>query len=152
MPVSDSSPSMANSPGLLKRLACLVYDIFLMIALWVVLYWPFYALVEDEQLRYLLFRGAFILAMFGYFARSWRVSGQTLGMQAWRIKLVSNDGQPVTYKQCLLRFLVAACSLLCLGIGYFWMLYDKDRLTWHDRYSGTRLIIQHKKKKSPAPE
>ncbi len=151
MPASESPPLTTQSPGLLKRLACLLYDTLLMIALWMVLYWPFYLLIADEQLRKLLFNCAFILALFGYFARSWRLSGQTLGMQAWRIRLVSEDGQPITYKQCLLRFVTAGGSLLCLGLGYYWMLFDKDRLTWHDRYSGTRLIILPKKKKARAP-
>jgi uncharacterized RDD family membrane protein YckC len=147
MPANDLPTPKEQAPGLAKRLAALLYDSFLMIALWMVLYWPFYALIENEQLRNFLFNGAFILAVFGYYSRSWRVSGQSLGMQAWRIKLVSTDHQPVSYRQCLIRFMAATGSLVCLA-GYFWMLFDKDKLTWHDRFSGTRLVKVPKNKPS----
>ncbi|VAW78142.1 FIG023103: Predicted transmembrane protein, partial [hydrothermal vent metagenome] len=47
---------------------------------------------------------------------------------------------PITLWQALLRFMVAIPSTLLLGLGYFWMLIDRDRLTWHDRYSETRIV------------
>lgn len=147
MPANDLPSLEVQAPGLAKRLASLLYDSFLMVALWMALGALFVVMVESEALLKWLFNTAFIFAMFGYYSRSWRVSGQTLGMQAWRIKLVSKDHQPVSYRQCLLRFMVAAGSLICLA-GYFWMLFDKDKLTWHDRFSGTRLINVPKYKAS----
>jgi uncharacterized RDD family membrane protein YckC len=37
-------------------------------------------------------------------------------------------------------------SWLPLGLGFFWVLFDRDRRAWHDRLSGTRLVFR------PAPE
>jgi uncharacterized RDD family membrane protein YckC len=42
--------------------------------------------------------------------------------------------------QALLRFFSAAASLLCLGAGFWWMLFDKKKLTWHDRYSDSCVV------------
>ena len=82
---------------------------------------------------------AVIIAFFCYF---WlKNGGQTLGMQAWRLQLQDHSGAAVTLKQCLLRFFSAALSLLPLGAGYWWIWLDKDRLSWHDRWSKTRVVV-----------
>ncbi|RFQ09807.1 hypothetical protein D0N87_30040, partial [Pseudomonas sp. ATCC 13867] len=28
----------------------------------------------------------------------------------------------------------------CLGLGFLWMLWDKNKRTWHDRYSESVVI------------
>lgn len=76
----------------------------------------------------------------------WCKSGQTLGMQSWRLKLVTQQGETVSLRQGLLRLLAASLSLLCLGAGYWWIWLDKEGLSWHDRLSGTRVIVLPKKK------
>jgi len=78
---------------------------------------------------------------FLFYAKFWRGNGQTLGMQTWKIKLVSSDGGTISWKQCGKRFAAASFSWLCLGLGYWWLLIDRDNLTWHDRWSDTRLIL-----------
>ncbi|MEE4203172.1 MAG: RDD family protein [Halieaceae bacterium] len=75
----------------------------------------------------------------------WRKSGQTLGMQAWRIKLVGADGQAVSGSQILRRLISVPLSMLPAGLGYWWCLWDPERKSWHDRLSGTRLIMLPKK-------
>ena len=82
-----------------------------------------------------------VIIFFCYF---WHKQGQTLGMQAWKIKLVDNDGNNPSLKQCLLRLAYASVSLSCFGLGYFWYWMNKDRLTWHDKWSNTR-VLQLKK-------
>jgi uncharacterized RDD family membrane protein YckC len=39
-----------------------------------------------------------------------------------------------------LRFLAAIVSWLPFGLGFWWQLWDRDGLTWHDRLSSTRLV------------
>ncbi|MEO6103533.1 MAG: RDD family protein, partial [Pseudoxanthomonas sp.] len=41
--------------------------------------------------------------------------------------------------------LVATVSLLLGGLGFWWAWVDRDRLTLHDRASGTRVIRLPKK-------
>lgn len=36
--------------------------------------------------------------------------------------------------------MIAIASWLCLGLGFLWMLWDKDKRTWHDRYSESQVV------------
>ncbi len=76
---------------------------------------------------------------FGWF---WTHGGQTLGMRAWRLRLVRRAAPgPITWRIAMVRYLAAIASWLCLGAGFLWVLIDRERLAWHDRLSATRLII-----------
>ncbi len=61
---------------------------------------------------------SFILTLVGFYGLFWRRSGQTLGMQTWRLKTVNNSGHLLTWGQSFRRIL-AACliPLLCGLIG-----------------------------------
>lgn len=74
-----------------------------------------------------------------YAVLSWRRGGQTLGMRPWRLHATGIDGAPATTAAWMLRYGVGTISLLLLGAGFWWAWIDRDRLTWHDRASGTRL-------------
>jgi uncharacterized RDD family membrane protein YckC len=47
--------------------------------------------------------------------------------------------------QLWLRFAVGTLSLLLGGLGFWWVWVDRERLTWHDRASGTRLVRMPKR-------
>lgn len=85
------------------------------------------------------------LAPLLYLGGFWIKGGQTTGMRAWRIKVLSADGRPITTTQAALRYLSAGLSWLALGIGFVWMLFDAQGRSWHDRLSGTRLVMIEKK-------
>ena len=74
---------------------------------------------------------------FGWFWTRW---GQTLGMQAWRLRIERLDGSRPTWPQSLARLLGACVSAACLGAGYWVILFDPRRRAWHDRWSGTRIV------------
>jgi uncharacterized RDD family membrane protein YckC len=69
-------------------------------------------------------------------------------MLAWRLKLVQSDGAPVTWPLAATRFAAAFLSWTCLGLGFLWVLVDRDKLAWHDRMSGTRLRLLPKPSKT----
>ena len=104
----------------------------------------------SEHLRELADRGALIgdpllstllvFALFGFFAKFWTHNGQTLGMQVWGLRVQNRDGSAISLLQALLRFMIAIASWLCLGLGFLWMLWDKDKRTWHDRYSESQVV------------
>lgn len=77
---------------------------------------------------------------FAYYGVSWRRGGQTLGMRAWRLRLVDPDRDPPRWSALLLRYLVAGLSLAAFGLGFLWSLWDPQRRSWHDLASGTRLL------------
>ena len=84
--------------------------------------------------------GLMLLVGFAYFGLSWRRGGQTLGMRAWRLRLVSLRGDAPAWHQLGLRYLVAGVSLAAFGLGFLWALVDRERRTWHDLASGTAVV------------
>jgi len=140
----QSQDSTPTSPTLARRLAALVYDTLQVIAILMLVSLPFVLLDFGQGPVY---QSALALSIFAFFAKFWRHGGQTLGMKSWDIRIVSNNGQAITLTQCLLRLMAAIPSLLFFGIGYFWMLIDKDKLTWPDRFSDTHLIMTPKRDK-----
>lgn len=137
--------TQANHPGLLRRLSAIFYDCWLVAGLWFLGATIDYAihaalgLVEarhDMPLQLYL-----VLSTFGFFGWFWTHGGQTLGMRAWRMKLLDDNGNPVTWRQAALRFAAACVSAGALGLGYLWVLFDRDNRSWHGRMSGTRLVL-----------
>jgi len=79
------------------------------------------------------------LLFFGWFWTRW---GQTLGMQAWRLRVETLAGGRISWGQALLRMAGACVSFACLGAGYLAILFDPAARAWHDRWSGTRVVIE----------
>lgn len=61
----------------------------------------------------------------------------TPGMRYARISLCTFDGMRPTRGQFRSRLGALPLSLLPMGLGLAWMLFDEDRLSWHDRLSKT---------------
>ena len=76
----------------------------------------------------------------GYFAWQWRRGGRTLAMKTWRLRLVTREGEALTWKHICKRFLVALPGTLFLGVGFLWALIDREQLFLHDRLTSTKII------------
>lgn len=137
----QSATPLALAPAsLLKRLAAMFYDSLMLGALWLFISLIAVALNDGEPVQGPLFRSALFLASFLFFAIFWTWKGQTVGMVAWRLRIQTHDGRLISGMQALLRFFCAGASLLCLGAGFWWMLFDKKQQTWHDRYSDSCMV------------
>ncbi|MCX6519681.1 MAG: RDD family protein [Actinobacteria bacterium] len=69
-------------------------------------------------------------------------TGQTWGRKIAGVKVVSKEsGAPIGIGRALGRYLFAAfiSSNVCL-LGYLWMLWDKDKQTWHDKIVGSIVV------------
>ena len=86
-------------------------------------------------------RGYLLGVSFLFFGWFWVHGGQTLGMRAWRIRLVTAAGGRPAWRHALIRFPAALLSLAPLGLGFCWSLVDSRRRTWHDILSRTRLVV-----------
>ncbi|AHC75286.1 RDD family protein [Pseudomonas aeruginosa] len=156
MPKHMLSPQGVYAPaGLIRRLAAMFYDFLLCVALMMVVTLVYQQgilrlIYGSDHLRELADRGALIgdpllstllvFTLFGFFAKFWTHNGQTLGMQVWGLRVQNRDGSAISLLQALLRFMIAIASWLCLGLGFLWMLWDKDKRTWHDRYSESQVV------------
>ena len=131
----------AAPAGLLRRLAAMTYDGLLVGAVLFVASIPLVYLPDTLAARPLV--QLYLLGViFLFFAVPWVRGGQTLGMRAWRVKVVAcADLGPIGWGGATRRFVASLLSWACLGLGFAWVLVDPDRLAWHDRLSGTRLIV-----------
>jgi uncharacterized RDD family membrane protein YckC len=143
----SSEPQYA---GLARRVMAMVYDSFLLIALFFVVSVPIVMQVGEQTLTHdplirLLYRLVLLLAAFLFFGWFWTHGGQTLGMRAWRLRTTKQDGSPMDWPASALRFIASLISLACFGLGFVWIVIDPERLAWHDRLSRTRVIVEPKK-------
>ncbi len=142
------------APSLLRHLTSMLYDGLLVLALvFVVNALALLAVVkisggEQQVVGPYLGQLLFILSIVGFYSTFWITNGQTLGMQAWRIKLVTFEGGRPSLWQALRRCVGAAISLACLGMGYWWRLFDRNQRYWHDYLSGTELVLLPKEQRS----
>lgn len=134
-------PNWAAVCLLMRRLAAMFYDSLLLTGLLFVASVPFTVLnggaIADGNLGFRLY---LLTIIFIYLGWQWTHGGQTLGMKAWHLQAVSHNHTPLDWRLAGLRFLAALLSTAAAGLGYIWLLIDRDRLAWHDRLSGTRLI------------
>ena len=127
---------------MLRRFGAILYDSLLVLALLILATIPFIAVRGGDPVEpqgNLVYQITLVLVVYVFFTGFWSYSGRTLGMQSWRLRVETAAGQIPSIAQSTLRFVTAILSWLPFGLGFFWQLWDKDGLTWHDRLSGTRL-------------
>jgi uncharacterized RDD family membrane protein YckC len=61
----------------------------------------------------------------------------TPGMKYAHISLCTFDDENPTRAQLRSRMVALLLSLLPLGLGVLWAIFDEDHLSWHDRLSAT---------------
>lgn len=142
-----------SNPLLARRIAAIAYDtiiiagLVLLVTGLVVI--PTGMVVGQEQWAGLqhafwvktTLRIANLAVILGFHVGFWSHGGQTLGMRAWRLRVVKNDGTTLGPTDALKRYVAAWCSAIPFGLGFLSSLWDPQRLAWHDRVSQTRLIL-----------
>jgi len=152
-----------TAPSLPRRMACWVYEGLLMFG---VLFISGYLFSALSQSRHALDNRhglqAFLFLVIGIYFTWFGHKGQTLAMKTWHIRLVDRQGERLTQKRALLRYvlswlwfipplaLLAPYSLsgsetavLLFGWVAVWALLSRfhpERQFLHDALSGTRLI------------
>ena len=77
-----------------------------------------------------------------YFLYFWSAhgSGQTPGMRALRLRVIRTDGTYLSVGRAFLRNIGLGISIICLGLGVFWIGFDKQKQGWHDKIADTFVI------------
>lgn len=129
----------------LKHFAAFIYDLFPVVGLFILTSLIVLIIRKGEIVdqHTLWFDLLIFTEMTFYFVYSWKVGGQTLGMRAWKMKIVSAEGQ-LTWVQAFIRYFVGIVSTLLLGLGLFWKLFSKDNSSWMDILSRSKTITIEK--------
>ena len=97
-------------------------------------------------------------------------------MRAWRLRVQNEDGSTISWSQALLRFMAGVASFALIGAGvyfiiknetntplyflgiaawvvfavnFLWILVDKEKLAWQDRFSNCKVVVLPKLDKKP---
>ena len=145
--------------GLWRRLAALLYDAFLVAAIWMLLGFLVQlgfgvdgnqvvdGRVHTEPHRDGLLFSLMLASCAGFYCYFWTRSGQTLGMMAWRLQVVGRDNRLLTPGRALQRFVLAWPALLAGGAGYLWLYLDPNGDALHDRLSRTKVVLVPKSRR-----
>lgn len=169
----EADPAAMPTPGLRRRLAAMLYEGVVLFGVLMVAGLVFSPLVgQRNALDYRLGMQVFLFVLLGvYFAWFWSHGGQTVAMKTWHVRLVRADGQPVSFMQALVRYVLSwlwfvpallAISVLHLPVAAgsvsavllagmlvyaMWSHLLPDNQFMHDRLCKTRLITWR-----PAPK
>src|SRR5579864_937493 len=79
------------------------------------------------------------VAYYGWLEGS--ASGQTVGKRGMGIRVYDLRGRgPIGFGRGVGRYFARILSALPLFLGYFWMLWDSESQTWHDKLVGTVVV------------
>ena len=127
------------SASLIKQLAAMLYDSFLILAILFVATVIALLFNKGEAIESSpVFTLYLVFVIFLFYSWFWSKCGQTLGMRVWKIQIINDYGRNPSWQVCILRLVFAAFSMACLGLGYWWRLFRP--YTWHDKLSQTRII------------
>lgn len=159
------------SAGPLRRIGAIVYDTLLVLALLfvitVLLVLPYgEAVTAANTPLWFLYRLLLAVSAVAFFVYFWTRKGRTLGMQAWRLRIETIQGDLPSVKDALLRLLLAVapwapgCIVIAIGaqtnrsvlidvgaalfglvvLNYAAAWLDPERRAVHDRLLKTRIV------------
>jgi len=81
------------------------------------------------------------IAYFTYFEGG--ETGQTIGKRAIGIRVADfrgGTGGPIGYPRAFVRYIGRYVSAFVCLLGYLWMLWDKEKQCWHDKFAGSVVV------------
>jgi len=133
-PGSYSSGPSGPRAGFWQRVGAAVLDTLILIVPSVIL-----LLILKQGALYQTLSTVVSLAYFTYFEGG--PTGQTLGKKAIGIRVYDfREGGSIGYGRGLLRQFGKWLSAIPLGLGYFWMLWDKEKQCWHDKVANDVVV------------
>ena len=129
--------------GLLRRLGAMTYDTLLLCGIVIIAAIPPVLInggsinngdgaMSLKELLFFCYWFGLIFLFYGWF---WTHGGQTIGMVAWKHRIETTSGQPVSWQQSFVR---AAAALF--GLSNLSIYLNEERRGWHEKLSGTKLV------------
>lgn len=145
-----------------RRLAAMIYDVMALIALMMLAMGLALMVVKSLQSAGVLategyidaadyvqkhaiwFQLYLVVGIFSFYVYFWSKAGQTLGMRAWRLLLVNQDGTLLQPRKAFIR------SLLALGgLGNLWLIIRFGKgLALQDQLTDSQMVVLTKEQSS----
>ncbi len=104
---------MNKSSSLLafRRIAAFLYDSLLLLALFMIITAVAVRLNNGEAIEHIGYKLALLPVAWFFFAWFWSHGGQTLGMRAWRIKILDNNRKAISFFRAYIRAMIGPVLL-----------------------------------------
>ena len=96
--------------------------------------------LRPEWLVAILVGAAWALTVTAYFVLCWSITGQTPGMRAMRLRVVTADGTPPSFWRALVRLIGLLLAIVPLFAGFLPVLFDSKRRALPDYLAGTVVL------------
>ncbi len=134
LPLQSTESTMAGNATFLQRLGAAIIDTMLVFIVFGMITKPVISLLHQAHDS---FGSLGMIMLLAYFTAMWAWKQTTVGMIVFRLKVYRVDNTPLTFSIAVIRALGLLLSILPFGLGFLWMIWDKDKLTWYDRIAGT---------------
>lgn len=130
---------ITDHPSVFKRLLAMAYDSILVatvmfIGCGIILFFNKGQAISQGTIWFQIYLIGIWMLFCTWF---WVNGGQTIGLRAWKLKIVDYDNKTITWTQAVLRFLI---PIITVGISFAWCFIDKDSQALHDRLAKTKII------------
>jgi uncharacterized RDD family membrane protein YckC len=133
-PGSYTSGPSGPRAGFWQRVGAAILDTLVLLVPSIIL-----LLIVKNGALYQLLSTLMSLAYFTYFEGG--PTGQTLGKKALGIRVYDfRQGGSIGYGRGFLRQIGKYLSAIPLGLGYLWMLWDKEKQCWQDKIAGSVVV------------
>jgi uncharacterized RDD family membrane protein YckC len=122
---SVAAPSTLPRADFMVRMGALLIDTILIAVL--------LSIVDGSHQAQLI-----VLAVYG--AIMWKVKSTTIGGIVFGLQVVRADGRPIDWSTAIVRALSCFLSLMVVGLGFIWIVFDDQRQGWHDKIAGTLVV------------
>jgi uncharacterized RDD family membrane protein YckC len=150
-PALGGQPAPLAYAGLQLRVVAFILDVLVLISIFMLFVAAILALLlidssnsNPSDRAFLISAGILALYVFAfvplYHLLLWSWRGQTVGMMAVRIKLLSRTGGRVSLGRAALRLFVYPASVVPLLMGVAIALFDRENRTLHDQLAGTVVV------------
>lgn len=139
----NNDPISLSRPTFLRRCGAIFYDSLITLAVLMLGTWLIMPFTDGQAISPgLIIYQLYLLTLSGfYFVGFWVYCGQTVGMRAWKIKLETEQGGPLSWQQAINRLFWAWVTLLPAGVGLWAALFNSEQRTLYDRFSKTRMVF-----------
>jgi uncharacterized RDD family membrane protein YckC len=133
-PGSYSSGPSGPRSGFWRRVGAAIVDFFVLLVPSIIL-----LLMFKNGAAYQLLSTVISLGYFTYFEGG--ATGQTVGKRALGIRVYDfRQGGAIGYGRAFVRQIGKYLSAIPLGLGYLWMLWDKENQCWQDKLAGSVVV------------